>query len=692
MGTLRMLGAMAWRNLWSHKGKNALVGLLIMFGTFLVVLGTSVLDGIDQAMTRSITQSVAGHLQVYSKDARDDLALFGSGFMGADDVGVMTDFSKVKAAIKSVPGVKAVIPMGKDVFDIYSASELDHAIERLRKAHEAGDTGRGSLTGTRIRAMADLLHEEMARRKKTMRDHKKLDAEIAAVDRVRTDAFWASLKEDPAAGVEYLDTKVAPLVDENEGYFLQVIGTDVDKFAENFAQFELASGEMVPAGEHGILINQKFYDDHLRNTVARYLDIIHREITEKGKSIDKDPLTRGKVQRMARQYRRITFQLEVEQARALAAKLKKFMPGATGSIDELVQKFLTVNDSNLAARREFFFDEVAPMLRLYLFKVGEVITLRAYTRSGTIKSANVKVWGTFKFRGLERSALAGAFSLMDIMTFRDLYGLMTPDKRKELAGIKASIGLEDVGREEAEDALFGGGADVEHTEQSGDGFDEFAGVDLAGAGRAGQVTRFDPKLIDKGLALHAAVILDDIKTLPQAREAIIAATDKAGLKLQAKDWKEASGMVGQMVVLVRVILFVAIGIIFLVTLVIINNTMVMATLERTMEIGTMRAIGAQAFLVRRLFLLETMMLGLMSGGLGGGLGFLLVSWLGKVGIPAPADILIFLFAGPRLYPEAGLGNVLVGLAVIVLVSLLATLYPAAIATRIQPVVAMSPRE
>ncbi len=691
MGTLRMLGAMAWRNLWSHKGKNALVGLLILFGTFLVVLGTSVLDGIDQAMTRSITQSVAGHLQVYDKGARDDLALFGSGFMGADDVGVMTDFSKVKAAIKTVPGVKAVVPMGKDVYDIYTASELDHAIERLRKAYEAGETAAAELTATRIRAMADLLREEMLRRKKTMRDHKKLDADVAAVDRVRTDAFWAELKQDPAAGVEYLDTKVAPLVDENEGYFLQVIGTDIDKFAGNFAQFELAEGKMVPRGERGVLINHKFYDDRLRNPVARYLDRLHRETTEKGKRIAKDPLLRGSVQRMVNQYRRITFQLEVDQARELSAKLKKFMPGATGSIDELVKQFLTVDDDNLIARRKFFFDEVAPMLRLYLFKVGEVITLRAYTRSGTIKSANVKVWGTFKFRGLERSALAGAFSLMDIMTFRDLYGLMTADKRKELAGIKAQIGLKDVGREGAEDALFGGGEELEETKDGADGFDEFAGVDLSDASKE-KASSYDPALIDKGLALHAAVVLDDIKDLPRAREAVIAATDKAGLKLQAKDWKEASGMVGQMVVLVRVILYVAIGIIFLVALVIINNTMVMSTLERTMEIGTMRAIGAQASLVRRLFLLETMMLGLMSGAVGGALGYLLVNYLGQVGIPAMADVLIFLFAGPRLYPEVGLANVLVGLAVIVVVSLLATLYPAAIATRIQPVVAMSARE
>lgn len=691
-GTLRLLGAMAWRNLWSHKGKNALVGLLILFGTFLVVLGTSVLDGIDNAMTRSITQSVAGHLQVYSKDARDELALFGSGFMGADDVGVMTDFSKVKAAVGSVPGVKAVVPMGIDAFEIYSASELDHAIERLRKALLAGKRERAELTRTRIRAMAELLRDEMKRRKLMLRDHDKLDKDIAVAERVMSDAFWQGMHDGFAAGVEVLDTKLAPLVDENEGYFLQVIGTDIDVFSNNFAQFELASGQMVPRGERGVLVNQKYYDDHLRNPVARALDKLHRDVTEKGKRIANDPLLRARVERMVRQYRRVTFQLDPEQARKLSTKLAALMPGASGSIDQLVQQFLRVTDQNIGERHTFFFAEVAPLIRLYMFGVGETVTLRAYTRAGTIESANVKVWGTFRFCGLERSAVAGAYSLMDIMTFRDLYGLMTPDKRRELADIKAAVGLKDVRRDEAEEALFGGDTAVEGTVAGGEGFDELAGVDLSEASKAAVVTRYDPALIDRGLAMNAAVVLDDIRRVPEAKAAVQAAVDKAGLQVQVVDWQAASGIVGQLVVLVRVVLYVAIGIIFLVALVIINNTMVMSTLERVMEIGTMRAIGAQRALVRRLFLLETMMLGLVSGGLGAALGAALVSYLGKVGIPAPADELIFLFAGPRLYPGVGAGNVLLGIAAIVTVSLLATLYPATIATRIQPVVAMSPRE
>ena len=55
----RILITLAWRNLFGHKGKNAIVGVIMMFGTFLGVLGTALLDSIERSMTRSITASVA---------------------------------------------------------------------------------------------------------------------------------------------------------------------------------------------------------------------------------------------------------------------------------------------------------------------------------------------------------------------------------------------------------------------------------------------------------------------------------------------------------------------------------------------------------------------------------------------------------------------------------------------------------
>ena len=139
-------------------------------------------------------------------------------------------------------------------------------------------------------------------------------------------------------------------------------------------------------------------------------------------------------------------------------------------------------------------------------------------------------------------------------------------------------------------------------------------------------------------------------------------------------------------------LSVAVFIIFLVAMVIINNSMIMATMDRVGEIGTMRAVGAQRPLVLGIILLETLILATLSGGAGALAGIGAVSWLGNVGVPAVSDALVILFAGPRLYPVWAAGDVAFGLGVVGLVGLISTLYPAVLASRVQPVVAMQGKE
>jgi ABC-type lipoprotein release transport system permease subunit len=87
-----------------------------------------------------------------------------------------------------------------------------------------------------------------------------------------------------------------------------------------------------------------------------------------------------------------------------------------------------------------------------------------------------------------------------------------------------------------------------------------------------------------------------------------------------------------------------------------------------------------------------MLLGLIAGTVGALLGAAMVRKLGQVGIPAFQDILVFLFSGPRLYPTVGVNHLITAGVVIVVVSLIATFYPAFLATRIQPHVAMQARE
>ena len=82
MAQLRLLVHLSLRSLWSHKTKNLIVGSIITFGAILVVLGSALLDSIEGSMSRSVIHSLAGHLQIYSSEAKDQLSIYGGTAAG----------------------------------------------------------------------------------------------------------------------------------------------------------------------------------------------------------------------------------------------------------------------------------------------------------------------------------------------------------------------------------------------------------------------------------------------------------------------------------------------------------------------------------------------------------------------------------------------------------------------------------
>lgn len=78
---------------------------------------------------------------------------------------------------------------------------------------------------------------------------------------------------------------------------------------------------------------------------------------------------------------------------------------------------------------------------------------------------------------------------------------------------------------------------------------------------------------------------------------------------------------------------IIIGLIIILT---ITNTLTMSLLERTTEIGTSLAIGVRNNIVMRLFVIEGIFIGVVGGGLGVILGFLLATVISSIGIPMPA--------------------------------------------------------
>ncbi|VVB58851.1 MacB-like periplasmic core domain protein [Candidatus Anstonella stagnisolia] len=76
----------------------------------------------------------------------------------------------------------------------------------------------------------------------------------------------------------------------------------------------------------------------------------------------------------------------------------------------------------------------------------------------------------------------------------------------------------------------------------------------------------------------------------------------------------------------------------------IANTMFMSVLERTREIGILKAIGADSRAIQEAFLIESGMIGLFGGIVGVSIGFLFSLIAGALGVPTAVGIELVLFA------------------------------------------------
>jgi len=696
---LRLLVQVSFRNLFRSR-INLLIGAIIFCGTLLLVVGGAMLDSLLGSMSRSIVGTVSGHIQLYSERSRDQLAIWPTG--GTEpDLSPMLDYQRIEREISALPNVKAVVPMGINGSLITSGNTVDLTLEELRgvirQEKERGTTPeleaqRQSLK-EHVRQIVRVLRDDLSRAGEMETSDARDPEALAAVERASSEAFWQAFDQNPYAALEFLENKVAPQLPDGDLVALRYVGTDLDGFAKSFDRMAIVDGQAVPAGRRGILLSKFTYEQFLKLKTARRLDLI-KEAIDTGTTIAADPELQRYVRENKQQTREILLQLDRLKTEQAAQRLRTALGRRDGTLDELLASFFDVNDKNFQARYAFFYRELAPLLQLYRLKVGDILTITAFTRSGYTKSLNLPVWGTFQFKGLEKSPLAGNLSLMDIMSFRELYGYLSADTTAEIDSLKKEAGAEAVDRSHAEEELFGTARKVvaEATPGLIDDKEAFKGTAADLRRKDLQARVFNPADISSGVVLNAAVILKDPDKLKQTLRDIKALSLREHLGVQAESWQEAAGILGQLVNLARLVLYVAVFIIFVVAMVIINNAMMMATLRRTAEVGTMRAIGAQRPFVLAMVLAETLTLGVVFGAAGALLGAGIVAWVGTKGIRATADVMYFFFSGPRLYPHLSASNVVEAMVIVLLVSVVSTLYPAFLAARVPPVRAMQTDE
>ena len=192
---------------------------------------------------------------------------------------------------------------------------------------------------------------------------------------------------------------------------------------------------------------------------------------------------------------------------------------------------------------------------------------------------------------------------------------------------------------------------------------------------------------ETGEVERIVVLLDDTADLPALQPRIEEMLSTFDDEFETRRWDELAGFYDAVVALYTGIFTVFAGIVGVVVMFSVANTMTMAVFERTGEIGALRAIGARRSTLVAMFLTEGVGVGLLGAGLGAVASWLIagaVQTMGGIAMPPPPGM----SQGFQAYFNLT-GDVLRNaFAVTAAATLVSAVYPAYAASRIRIVEAL----
>ncbi|MFZ5856836.1 MAG: ABC transporter permease [Chloroflexota bacterium] len=177
--------------------------------------------------------------------------------------------------------------------------------------------------------------------------------------------------------------------------------------------------------------------------------------------------------------------------------------------------------------------------------------------------------------------------------------------------------------------------------------------------------------------------------LKDREQADAVATAISSQNVQVETWRKMN----ELLVLVNdysnVMLFVIYLIVLGVTAIVIINTLLMSVFERTREIGILSAIGMKGRQVIALFLAEAFLLALAGVAFGSLVGWAISAYFGKVGVyfgdlGVSSDMLL----EDRIYSFLPFDTAVILIITAFAITLIFSLYPAWLASRMEPVEAL----
>ncbi len=306
------------------------------------------------------------------------------------------------------------------------------------------------------------------------------------------------------------------------------------------------------------------------------------------------------------------------------------------------------------------------------------VVVMGLSDSGTMKDIRLDFKGIFVFSSLNK--LMEQLNFMDIESFREAFGLISAaDNQIEVS--KDNAELLDLDTENLDD-MFGsedliGDLEVKNTTLK--------------QGSLKQEKNVINKDLDwKDGSFHFV----SIKLNPGVdRNQFLSRLNKEfkdlGMDARGIVWSKAMGQIGNFSNFMRIALIVFVLFVYFVAVIVIMNTLSMNAMERTNEIGMMRAVGAQRKTIGRMFVAETTLLSAIFGGAGIITGTIIVIILAQLNIKAPNEMTQLLFGGDYFKPLIDVAAFIQGIVMLALVTAVAIIYPVKVAKKITPLEAIS---
>ncbi|RMH72687.1 MAG: ABC transporter permease [Gemmatimonadetes bacterium] len=170
-----------------------------------------------------------------------------------------------------------------------------------------------------------------------------------------------------------------------------------------------------------------------------------------------------------------------------------------------------------------------------------------------------------------------------------------------------------------------------------------------------------------------------------ALNALLALNKRLDYPYRATDWTEMNEQIFELLNLQKLVMFLILTLIIIVAAFNVVSTLIMIVMEKTREIGILKAMGTNSQMILRIFIMEGLVIGIIGTLLGGVGGYLIALSLKRWKfVSLAADV----YQLDHLPVQVVWSDPLLVFVTAIIISFLATLYPAWQAAKLMPVEAI----